>query len=407
MKFNIFNKNDDEKIAILFSGFFSFNLITLLVNTIVNFFAPNTPIDTIICLLIYAYIIAATVGAIIHRVTIELLILPSLFILFYIINFLIFEDNISYLSSFFPKFIFTMIPLYFLGATIQDYKLILNYFERTSRLLVFVGFLYYVILITTKQTLVYDNMSFAYYYLPFAIISFYSLITSFSVGNFLRVLLSCVTLLLTGTRGPILCLGIGCVLFILFAQKNTVKKVLLIVFVIIFCGIFLNNYILLGKVLSKVFQLLGIENRILNKIFYDGLFDGSGRDNIIMILKQAIQDGPILGYGLMGDRVLTDTYAHNLLFELLIDFGVVVGSTFFVVVSLFVLRLTLKKNISFSQKTVFLIVVACSFVKLMISGSYIQEQTFFLLIGMMVGGAKIKRETYNDGFMIKKVVKNR
>ena len=67
MKFDISQKNDDQKIAMMVTAFFSYNLVTLLINTIVNLFVPNTPYDTAICMAVYAVFIFFAVNPVMRR----------------------------------------------------------------------------------------------------------------------------------------------------------------------------------------------------------------------------------------------------------------------------------------------------------------------------------------------------
>lgn len=384
MKLDISQKNDDEKIALMFTAFFSYNLITLFVNTIVNFFVPNTPVDTIICMIVYACFIIFALGPVARRISAVNVLFVLICILIYFLHLLIYPDNEKLLLEFFPTFILTVLPLYLLGYSIRNYKTLLYYFEKSSHYMVFIAFSYYLILITSGQELHEDNMSFAYYLLPFAIISFYSVMNSFSFMAFLRAVLSFITLVLTGTRGPLMCLAVSVVLYIFFYQTNKAKKFFWIAALIAFAiFIFSNTFISFLEKTNDFLLNRNIDNRIINKFLEEDLFNDSGRDSITQILRNAVWEKPFLGYGIMGDRVLADTYAHNIVYELMIDFGVVMGIGLFAVVSAAVIRNVLSTGFSNEYRAFFVLLISCSFIKLFVSGSYIQEPNFFLLLGVM------------------------
>ena len=93
----------------------------------------------------------------------------------------------------------------------------------------------------------------------------------------------------------------------------------------------------------------------------------------------------------MGDRLLTQgfiysvggSYAHNLLFELWSQFGIVFGSV--LVVALFVIvfgRLIKEKDRH--AKYFITILISLGIMKLFMSGSYLFEPYLFLLIGVCV-----------------------
>ena len=224
MNFYIPPKTDDEKIALMVTAFFSYNLITLLINTIVNFFVPNTPIDTAICAIVYACFIIVSISPVLRRATAAdgFVILCSLVL--YLFHCIIFPANTNLLLNYFPKFFLTVLPLYLLGRATRDFDIVLKYLEKVSNFIIIISFAYYVILIASGQELKDDNMSFAYYLLPFVVISFYTVIKKFSLMTLLKTILAVSTLLLTGTRGPLLCLSVAVVLLVLFYQ-NTIEFV--------------------------------------------------------------------------------------------------------------------------------------------------------------------------------------
>lgn len=377
-------KSDDEKIALMFTAFFSYNIITLLINTIVNFFVPNTPIDTFVCLMVYGYIIILALKPVSRRITVGNAMFLLLCILIYCSHIVLFPNNSDLLIDFAAKFVFTVLPLYLLGASIRNYKIVLEYFEKSSHFMVFIAFAYYIILIASGQELHEDNMSFAYYLLPFAIISIYSVMSAFSLIALLRAVLSVITIALTGTRGPFVCLAISIVLFIFFCQKNQSKKIFWTIAVIAMIFFFFSNAFI--NLLEKANDFLlknNIENRIISKILEEDLLNDSGRDNITLVLQNAIWEKPLFGYGIMGDRVLTGTYAHNLLNELMIDFGVVIGGLLFITVTALVIKAFLKANVSVAYKIISIFLTSTVFVKLFVSGSYIQEPILFLLLGVI------------------------
>lgn len=403
MKLDISQKSDDERIALMFTAFFSYNLITLLINTIVNFFVPNTPVDTIICSMVYAYFIIFALEPVARRITVADLLFVFICILVYFSHNSIYPDNEKLLLEFFPKFIFTVLPLYLLGRSIRDYKTLLDYFEKSSHYIVFIAFAYYIILIASGQELQEDNMSFAYYLLPFVIISLYSVMSEFSLIALLRAVLSFITLVLTGTRGPLICLAISIVLFVFFCQKSKTKKFFWTIALIVFAFfLFSDAFINLIEKINDFLLSHDIENRIIAKLLDENLLDDSGRDGITMILENAVWEKPFIGYGIMGDRVLSGSYAHSLFYELIIDFGIITGVILFGFISLAVIRNILLTGVTKEYRVISILLISCVFVKLFLSGSYIQEPNFFLLLGIMLVDKNAKGIKENDQEICKK-----
>ena len=59
----------DRNIALLVAATLSYNIITLAVNLIMGIFLPNTPIDTVLCLGVYAYFLIRALPALFARAT--------------------------------------------------------------------------------------------------------------------------------------------------------------------------------------------------------------------------------------------------------------------------------------------------------------------------------------------------
>ena len=124
--------------------------------------------------------------------------------------------------------------------------------------------------------------------------------------------------------------------------------------------------------------------------------------------KQSMDSLNIFGKGLFGDRTFIldeyrdPTYAHNLILELLVDFGLVFGT----LIAQFVLFLIIKALIvSIKSKNLLLIkmsfaMISVLFVKHMISASFLTSFDFWFYIGLSVhivifNTAKLNSEVHN------------
>lgn len=400
MKIDISQKTDDQKIALLFTAFFSYNIITLFVNTIVNFFIPNTPIDTVICGLVYAYFIVFAVGPIIRNTSFLNFLFAFFTIIIYISHAYIYPNNHEFIFEFLPDFILKTVPFFWVGCSIRDYKTVLEYFEKFSPIVIFVAFGFYLITIIFGIDVAEDNMSFAYYLLPFVIIRVHSLIAKTSLKNLLIFAIAFSTLILTGTRGPLICLSISLIAFIIIGQTKSSKKMFWI-FVCV-CGlIFLSSdaFEHTLRFLNNFLQNHNIENRIIEKLLNDDIFNSSGRDNILLVIRSSIEKHPIVGSGIFADRYLINSYAHNFLYELMLNFGVIIGGFLFALIIIMVLKALFSKTASKEFLTIAITIVSFIYVKLFLSGSYIMEPTFFLMLGILSSYQKEERisdESYEE-----------
>ena len=138
---------------------------------------------------------------------------------------------------------------------------------------------------------------------------------------------------------------------------------------------------LLTITLNMLISKAGLSNRIMNYFVEGAFMDDSGRSSIQDALLSAMDMAPAFGYGLAGDRNITNgSYAHNLFLELIVSFGWVGG----IAISLLIVTIIIRAYYCLKSKTekgFFFLLFSCGFIHLMISGSFLHSSFFFLLIG--------------------------
>lgn len=180
----------------------------------------------------------------------------------------------------------------------------------------------------------------------------------------------------------IVVLGIGSrganVFFVIFVIGNLLmndkkKMIWIILLVIIF--IFLLPY------LADIFESYGISSKTLRRLDEGTLSESNARDYIWDFYLNMLLEHP-MGIGLYGDRVYLDSaYCHNILLEILLNFGIFGGSFILLFLSFYCIRL-FNLSTRLQQNKIWLYLMA--FVApLMLSESYIQSNTFFVAVGLM------------------------
>ncbi len=156
-----------------------------------------------------------------------------------------------------------------------------------------------------------------------------------------------------GSRGSLICIAVATVLVILFLLKTTAVNTLkfygligLTIVTAVFAGPGLS---MLFTYLAKVFDKYGISSRTL-RMFIKGKMDNtSGRDVIYQVARDMIRQKPITGYGFFGDRyrlrkIVYFGYPHNVVLEIMIQFGVIIGTLFLAIVLYKAFRMLIKNN---------------------------------------------------------------
>ena len=192
----------------------------------------------------------------------------------------------------------------------------------------------------------------------------YSVIASFAI------LIAIVSI---GSRGAAIVFAIYVLLDTLFFHRK------LIIPGIIFVLVLFSLFPLFMSLLNDI----GITSRTLTMIAQsDILSHDSGRGDIYAAAGKVINDHPLFGVGLFGDRVYIGGYVHNILLEILMDFGLLAGG---VIILFFLLQcIGVFFNSSTEDKEVFIRYFCAGFVPLMVSGSYLKYTAFGIFIGILV-----------------------
>ena len=265
-----------------------------------------------------------------------------------------------------------------------DYSSLRKKFHIASRIGIIFAVLSDIIALFILQEKYYDDMSFGYGVCLVTCDALFEYLQGRKKTDLIITRVEIIYILISGTRGPVICVMILFVLWTFIYQKKVKYRVEAIVGCIVlvllnYLGVF---YRLLEK-LSLFLQSIGIQdNRIMNMLFSGEIWDSSGRDDIFPTIWEAIMKRPMLGYGIGGDRLLLpkNSYVHNIILELFCDFGIIFGSIIFIYLMWLFIKSILEKNSDFSG--VCLIIFSVTVLKLMMSSSYIISPILFLLIGM-------------------------
>lgn len=145
--------------------------------------------------------------------------------------------------------------------------------------------------------------------------------------------------------------------------------------------------LILPSLLDQVFSFLGIETfspRILDMLTSGSQSSDSGRGGLRSELYERLFSSEgIIGFGIMGDRVITRShqYSHNMILELLVDFGWFLGSLIFLLLLLMLYSAYQKK----SNKWVFVeIILFTKVISLWVSGTFWDDYFFWMMIAILL-----------------------
>lgn len=331
-----------------------------------------------------------------------LIILVYLFALtLFLSQYMVFIENRLYLKELIFPIFFMCLPLFVISLNINKMDTLMSVMKKSS----FIIYLF-AILLSVEDLIGIVNIGeysgpLSNYLLIPTLIFLNNSIDKLSIKYLVLSFVSLFFILVLGSRGSILCIIIFLIIRTLFAKSNNkytnyLVRLLTILSIIIFAFTYKD-------ILNKLYIFLlknGIESRTLHLFLSDELYL-SGRDNIYSVLIKYIFEHPIMGFGIGGDRRILSgeaVYAHNIIIELIGNFGLLLGLfllfLLFITISYALLKF---KNIN---KNIIIIWISLGFVHLFISSSYLIEMKFWIFIGLLINimfiKTKVTLETENE-----------
>ena len=205
--------------------------------------------------------------------------------------------------------------------------------------------------------------------------------------DLLFFLLGLAMILMFGTRGPLLCLIVYLFAFLFLNYRHNAVMTINLLLVIGVFYVFLRPIML---VLMFLARMVGLSTRIFESFLDDELMNyenSSGRNEIHELLwNNIVNDRGGIGYGFGSDRLMGRSgteYAHNLVYEIWMDFGLYIGSFLLILFVYFIVK-SFRKVYGSDKFNLFLILLIWSVGHLMLSGSYLQDFQVYFFVGYCV-----------------------
>lgn len=236
---------------------------------------------------------------------------------------------------------------------------------------------------------------------PFIVMIFPSYLIHHRVSDVIWILIGFL-LLMAGGRQSFVAFFISMVVIIYCVKLHNLsigKKLMYACIAIlgILILVVITPYIIL--LLGEVLEILGMESRTMEMLFGNELFSTSTRDYIYELSIYYIKNNLYNIQGLFADRYLlrlTDewmAYPHNLILELMIDFGVVIGALLSIIIFIQYAIQIIKSNLE--KRTVIGILATIVIIRLMVSSSYMIEGLFYTVVGLLLNPYDMKRQFSN------------
>lgn len=193
------------------------------------------------------------------------------------------------------------------------------------------------------------SLSFGYDVLLFALMFLFAALNDHKKTDIAAACISIAMILLGGSRGPILDIGIFVVLYVYSRIMDSPKKYKIITLIVIGGSILMMTYKRILLFAAVTLDKMGISSRFITMMVEGDVSNDNGREEIWNTAIGMIRQKP-LGWGAMGTRhvignIIFVGHPHQVFLELLVDFGVIFGSALILLLIIGSARIILNKDL--------------------------------------------------------------
>ena len=284
------------------------------------------------------------------------------------------------------------LPALIISNGCRDWSIVLQLLSTFAPVVIATAFVaYFLSGFSTYGDDVMDYMSLSYYLLTSSCVCIFNALSRHNIIHITSSFLAFFIIVAAGCRGALVCYFLF--LFMsLYRQirvdpNKNLSTLFIIVFVLALIITFLGSALSIDFI-SNWFDLLGINSRAINMIIENSFFEDDARQTIRDALSTGLSDNPF-GYSIFGDRYVnykyyenTIEYAHNIIYEFWIQYGIFFGSFFLFTILYKTYKCLLLKYDLIIIK-VLIIIIPYGLIRLFFSSTYIVDIEFFIILGIL------------------------
>ena len=314
----------------------------------------------------------------------------------YLLNFIIFPENSKALEQNLFQFVVLALPYYMYGIILDVDKFLKPLFYVSLASIIITIFYQLIYLQGGGGSSDIDttdyNMSLSYDMLQHVLLVSWITLKERKLWQWPFMVLGILLLLSLGTRGPILCLIVFITIYVLFFQQMRHKRTirLLAVSLALVAITYLEQIALFFQALMIQY---GMSTRIFDKFLAEEIDISSGRDYIQTTLYHELSSNTNeFGFGLCGSYKYVNTYPHNMFLEFWFSFGWVIGSILLLLLFILIIKSYISCRHNRNHLAFLSLLVCGSIIKLQMSGTFLDDALFFMLIGFCINTLRNKKQ---------------
>ena len=375
---------------------FMFMLIKTIIQTALNESVGNTVSKVIIYSIEFIFILLI-MNDVILNITPKAIAVICVMLVLMTFGALMSESDNSYYYSIILDFLLKCVPMYFVGKVIATYEYA-NYFFKFMPLIA--SFAYMVIFFRGTYLLNRDtrySQELGYALLCASIIAFYYFIRG-RAHFLIYVIITLVGIISSGARGPFFCAVFAYAIIMLYVLDiRKIRNLIAFITVVVSLTLIYIEKTRIINYLTNLVRRNGLSSRFFEVLRARTMFQSRGRSSIWYGTLEEILKHHVIGTGVFRDRQFiyahatrTDRmnsihfpYEHNIFLEWLLQYGIIIGGIMSVVLVVLLVKMYMKCRYS-DKYEIAIALIGIGFFPLLISGSYLESEFFYLLLGYAV-----------------------
>ena len=305
----------------------------------------------------------------------------------YLLNLGIFHNNYDFLvEKMFPT-LCIVVPYFIMGRQL-DIKKYLSPMMFISTLCIAISAFYFLIYMRNPAKMAerYAGeyyMEQSYILLPHVMFLFWQTIKDFKLWKLVISILGLFLIIAYGTRGPLACLGVFCIIYFFFYANFRFAIWIKggIIATVALLSVFTQQILLF---LQETLSSVDMSTRIIDRMLTGGLTHSTGRDYIKVKLYDLLETrDSFWGFGLFSCEHFTFHYPHDYILDFFYTFGYTIGGILMLIVVYIVCKAHIV-SIQRIEKEFILLLTCGTILKMFFSSTFIREEFYFVLIGFCV-----------------------
>jgi hypothetical protein len=294
----------------------------------------------------------------------------------------VFPENNTYQRQLIFGMFFLCLPSFIYSSAIDDWETLRDVMNEASFIVLSLGTLLAIMVLSGHASVGAYSMPLSYYLVLPAVVFIDAFLDRLSSRYLVFSLLSVFLIMAIGARGPMMCILTFVTLRLVRPHKKLghahVFAYLVVLSLTMIVGLSLDNVLTSINLFLSRFD---ISSRSIVLFLRPGLYL-SGRDVLYNTVAAEIANNPFKGIGIGGDRrVLGGSYVHNIVIEIMANYGIVFGTLFISMLLVLMIRYFMapKKH----QYGMFVIWLSVGMIPLAVSGSYLESMSYWIFLGLI------------------------